>query len=598
MAPPTDREPRAPETMEALIRQLLVTRKAVKLYPPASDIPRQNAERFIDLLRDVFKVEPVVRFGITKDGFLYGPLQVLPGQPAFAEFAREFYRMHVSDIRFHAGVSAKEVTAFLGILDEEPDEVDAAGGYATRLWDKHVDGITVSESVTRIVDAAPQKSDEEDRPPEEVWPPPRERVDELIALFRTLGRGDRTLVRFLEQPRLVARYLVESLTEWETTSRATRLLADRIGELARVAASELADDQPALFRSIAEAIMGLDPLTRRDLLAQRLIVDARIDDAIAEVVRQLDLTDLCAALVAGRVDGPVAQEGLARALRALALISMRDREEVIQSARAAFSDAGLAPDEVDGIIERAMPSKLEVSGKPSRRAADRQDDVLRIIDLAGSSYQALEEDPALVKLREEAGRGVSDADVVGSLVTLLTLERRPEMFASLLSLVEDSIALLFEWGEFGVAADALEALFALAEDATLDSAQRARVDELIASLADREHLQRISSRMRLFESTSAEHEACRRVLEVLGTRTIEPLLEVLADEQDMSARKALIELISSMAGRHIERLGHHVSDPRWYFVRNVVYILCVTRDPAALGALARVLHHPDARVRR
>jgi HEAT repeat protein len=53
-----------------------------------------------------------------------------------------------------------------------------------------------------------------------------------------------------------------------------------------------------------------------------------------------------------------------------------------------------------------------------------------------------------------------------------------------------------------------------------------------------------------------------------------------------------------MASEHIERLGSHVSDSRWYFVRNVVAILGKTRAPSALAYLSRTLRHPDARVRR
>jgi HEAT repeat protein len=41
-----------------------------------------------------------------------------------------------------------------------------------------------------------------------------------------------------------------------------------------------------------------------------------------------------------------------------------------------------------------------------------------------------------------------------------------------------------------------------------------------------------------------------------------------------------------------------VSDPRWYFVRNVVGILGSAKSSAALSYLERTLRHPDSRVRR
>jgi HEAT repeat protein len=75
-------------------------------------------------------------------------------------------------------------------------------------------------------------------------------------------------------------------------------------------------------------------------------------------------------------------------------------------------------------------------------------------------------------------------------------------------------------------------------------------------------------------------------------------LELLADEQDRGERKALVDLISRNAEQYVPELSTHVSDNRWYFVRNVVAILGSTKSPAALGALERTLRYNDARVRR
>ena len=81
--------------------------------------------------------------------------------------------------------------------------------------------------------------------------------------------------------------------------------------------------------------------------------------------------------------------------------------------------------------------------------------------------------------------------------------------------------------------------------------------------------------MRVYPKGSAEYEAARRLIDLLGGRALSPLLENLADEPDMAARKSLVDLLSTMAQDHIPKLGACVSDSRWYFVRNVVAILGV-----------------------
>ncbi|MHB1340621.1 MAG: HEAT repeat domain-containing protein [Coriobacteriia bacterium] len=592
---------RAPATVESLVKQLLVTRKAVKLYPAASNIPRENAAEVVKMLRSLLQAAPTVRLAVTKDGLYYETMPVLPGQSAFAAFSREFYGQHLSDIRFHSGVTPEEVVAFLAILNETPEEVDAAGGFGARLWDRQVDGITVGEVATKIVDVVePTVEDAGDdaEPAEAQFPPDASRVDELLDSLRGLRpRDQRMLVRFVHSPKLTTRYLMETAFG-KTPSVAVGHLAERIAAMAHLAVGELAEEQPTLFRSIAESIMGLDPETRHRLLVDRLLADARLDESLAEVVRQLDLQDVCAALAEGLTPDAVSQEGISRALRNLALISMSSREDFAGTARAALLESGADEDQIAGVLEAAMPTRLHVARKVQERSETPLDGVLELVDLASAARHESDADEDIAALRAEAREGVTDGDVLGALVTLVTLERRPEVFGSMMSLVEDSLGLLLEWSEFEIAADAAAALSELEGDETLDAGARTRVRDALSSLATPGQMRLIATAMRVFKSGSREYAACRRLLGILGEHAIDPLLEVLADEPDMSARKALVELISATAVRHVDRLGNRVSDPRWYFVRNVVSILGATKRPEALSHLARVSRHGDPRVRR
>jgi HEAT repeat protein len=201
-------------------------------------------------------------------------------------------------------------------------------------------------------------------------------------------------------------------------------------------------------------------------------------------------------------------------------------------------------------------------------------------------------------LRAEVDDGISDSDVLLTLVTLVSIERRPEMFASLMRMLEDGLSLLLEWGEFGEAADAASMLTAVRNDPTVEQEQRARVDAALRSMAEPKAMREVVMALRYHHHDSPEAESCRRLLSVLGGHSIAPLLEVLADEPDMAARKSLVDLISMLAPGHVDELAAKITDPRWYFVRNVVAILGATRERSALPPLARTLRHSDPRVRR
>ncbi len=590
---------RAPAAIEGLVRQLLVTFKAVNLYPPSSAIPRENAHEVVGTLKALLRERSAVRLGVTKDGLLFEGLPVLPDQPAFSTFAREFYRRTISDVRFHSGVTEQDVVSFLGIFLENPAEIDAAGGFESRLWERQIDSITVGLVATKIVDAIAADEVEQPAIEGEQWPPEDARIEALLATASTMHpRDQRLLVRFIASPKLVSRYLQDAALSRGPVS-AMSLLAERISTMARIAHGELSEERPAIFRSVAEAIMSLDADTRHKLLVDRLLSDARIDDAIAEVIRQLDLDEICHALAEGLGPDPVSRDGISRALRNLALISMASKDEVADAARTNFLNAGANTEQVDELLEQALPTRLHVELKQDVSEETSIDGILKLIDLAPSRDLAPDDhDEDLRHLREEAHAGVSDGDVLMTLVTLASLERRPDVFGSLMALLEDNLVMLLEWGEFEIATDAASALSFMAQDDSLDAAQRSRVEKAIAALSQPSQIRVIAKSMRVFKADSPEHATCRRLLAILGGHAIGPMLEVLADEPDMGARKALVDLVADIAPGHVQLLGMKVTDPRWYFVRNVVGILGGTRGSDTLPYLGRTLRHPDARVRR
>src|SRR5690606_9220793 len=99
-------------------------------------------------------------------------------------------------------------------------------------------------------------------------------------------RDQRLLVRFVQSPRLVSRYLQELASSGRGGRPLANLIAGKVVSMAHAATMELVEDQPALHRSIAEALIELEPSVRREVFIERLIPEARIDEAVASVLRQ------------------------------------------------------------------------------------------------------------------------------------------------------------------------------------------------------------------------------------------------------------------------------------------------------------------------
>ena len=388
--------------------------------------------------------------------------------------------------------------------------------------------------------------------PGEDWPPTRERIDELVdAAYGARPRDQRMLVRFVQNPKLVSRYLNELASEGRGGRPLVNLIAGKVVSLAHAAMAELSEDQPELFRSIAESLLSLDPDVRRDVLVERLLPESRLDEGAAAVIRQFELGELCKALVEGLGPDPVSRDGLARAIRNLAVISLSPRETVIEAVASAMRESGMDEDAVNGVLQGAAPTQIKVRSADAR--GEGIESILRLVDLAPIAPEAI--DSGVAGLRAEVADGVTDGDILVSIITLVTIERRPEMFASLMSVVEDGLGLLLEWGEYADAVTAATALSALRTDDTLDPTQQERARQALADMASPRYMRDVATAVRVHPAGTLEHDECRRLIAILGDVAISPLLEVLADEPDMAARKALVDMISAMAPRHIAELG-------------------------------------------
>jgi hypothetical protein len=591
----TPQDPRASETAERFVKQLNVAFKAVRLYPPSSAIPRESATAALATLRAMLREDPDVRLLVTKDSLFHEGAAVFPDQEAFSEFAQEFFGRHLAEVRFHSGVTTAELVEFLRVLDMSLPDLKAAGGAEARLWDGNVVNITVREASTRIVDHVGVPDDIAEIGEE--WPPHRDTIDEILSDFSPGRPRDHVvLVRLVESPDVLDEYLTATAEGRGTTPPAS-WTTNRVSLLASAVLQMEEDVQDARLQALADGLMELDEIVLRDVLSERLLGEARHDEGLAGVVRRMGLERICQVLAAGLEDTAESRDGLTRAFRNLLQITDQDRTEAVGTVGAALERANASEDAASAVLSDITPEQITVRERPHGTDRSRIEKIVRIVDMAPVGH-APEDDADRQALREEAREGITDGDVLGALVTLISIEQRGEQFSSLMSIVEDGLSLLVTRQEYNLAAIVADSLVDAGDDDARPDDQKARLQAALDALASKRHTRAIAAAMRRHDPDTLEHRACRHLLSVLGHHAIEPLLEVLADEPDMTARKALVSLISEMAESHMQELGARLSDERWYFVRNIVTILGSTRTADTLQFLGRTLRYPDPRVRR
>jgi HEAT repeat protein len=582
----TQKAARVPTAIEDFLKQLLVCFRTVTLYPHSSDIPRHSGDVAADQLRALLALRAELRFVVAKDQLLYDDVPAFPGQEAVSALALEFYNRGVAEMRFHAGVSGLDIVSFFGLLKLPPTEIATTGGFETCMWERRIDTITIVEAHLHVREHIIDREGEAAIDPEEI-----ERLLRGRATGSPVER--RVLVRAVSNPAALSSYLEDQL------ARTGAVDAEDIRELAHVAAEQPTEERPALFRAVADALNSLDPRVRHELLVREILPEARTDEALATIVRQVDVDELCRALVEEVEEGRMSREGMARAIRNLSSISAADRADVIDAAGAAMRGAGFSGEQVGEVMEMVSPSRLSIRGS-SQKADSTQpvDSIFQLMDLAVSDAWSAESDPALAELEHEARQGVTDGDILGTLVMCVTLAADADRWASIMTLLEDSLELLVARGEFEIASDAAEALGAAAVADPFTVVQQSRLKAAIGLLAKPQDVRALTRALEVFEPDSPTRLAALRLLDLLGDRAIGPMLDLLADEPDRSARKALVDLLGELSAGRPNLVAARITDPRWYVVRNVVSILGATKSPAAAGYLVNTLKHPDARVRR
>lgn len=575
--------------------RLSTAMKSLRIYPAGSDIPRRNALEALEVLGEMLETDEYLELGVTRVGLVHAGSAVFPRSQGFQSFAREFYKRNLAAVRFHRGITPDEILRFLSLIIMPPETLAAQGGMEPSLSELGVVNVSVVEAATRIVETVlPGGPALDGSGPDAADLSVEELLDEAGA---DQSRDRRVLMRVLRDRRAVAQYLRDSRDREPDAS--VEELARRVLTLARNTRDELPADQAAVLDVIAEAIMELNPQERGDLYGSHLLGQGRLDEAIAAIIERLGVEEIVDCILDQIDETPEALTGLSRAVRNLALMNASaEKGSVLDLAVTKLKARGFSEVFIEDLGEKVCPPRITGAEQPRRSPVGPVETVLRLVDMAPDASGVFVYEDAVEPFRQEATRGTTDGDIISALVAVATMEGRDEEFATIMSMLEDSVGVLVDAHEADVAADVAEALSAVAAQPGITEDHRERMMRVVNSIASPESLARVTTALRRYKSDSAEYLACRRLLGVLGESMIDPLLEVLAEEQDMAARKALIDLISSSAKDYIPELGARLADHRWYLVRNVVAILTSTRCIDALPFLQRTLRHADARVRR
>ena len=172
---------------------------------------------------------------------------------------------------------------------------------------------------------------------------------------------------------------------------------------------------------------------------------------------------------------------------------------------------------------------------------------------------------------------------------LLGVEDRNDRFRRLMRLLTGKIIASVRRGQFRHAELWLRSVV---DHPTYPLERQREVEEALELACTQEVMEALVG-----EVAGAGSGSAKRLVAHLGAMKMSILLSLLAEEEDRSRRRALIEILGAAGRQKPEPILDALHDDRWYVVRNLATVLRTAGNVEALPELTRLLTHGDHRVR-
>jgi hypothetical protein len=565
--------------LSSFIFEMNVSRRYVTAYPSSHPIINSSVAKALQLLTPLLESRAEIMVGIARDALFVGTGFLERSNQAHREFARHLFSLGIAAVTFRKGLQANELLRFNEVLCRRREQIINAGGIPALLEQARIGNIRVTE-----IDYGAFQTTEEDllKPdrgipgsqPDMAW---EDFVRGMIEgtlnpaglLQATYGNFDPEMLAAMlnQEPLLPTQQIAESV---ERTINALMRQLELTGAASRQRLEYL--DKLGVF------IGKLSPELRQQMLGSTFRAlagqQALAEDLLERLPNELILETL----------GEVNTRKSAIPPLILSLI-----EKMAQQSPAAGDDLA-AP--VDTPADEDMSEKLRVIFREENLAdfvPDPYQSMLHTMIKTGSIGMPVNQELEVLKATL-TGHGVETqvSAVILEIVNSSLDECDPDVLRN--NLV-DLCAYFLGLGDFGALIRIFDRLDAAA---AVDSGARLR-DEVLAVFAQPEFVQETLSG--LVTWGKPKYPEIQAIIEKVGTSFVEPLLDRLAEEQNMSLRHFYINRLAEMGDVARDAVLERLRDTRWYYLRNLLVLLRRLNDPSVVRSIRRLTVKPHPKVR-
>jgi hypothetical protein len=587
---------------EEAVRALASAAAAIRLYPPASELPAQAARRAVDAIAGLTGSSSA-RLAIEPKVFKIGDETIGEGNPQVSGLAEALYAHQVGQLIVAPGLSVDEVTSFLQCVSSDPASIRESGGIRAALVAAGITHLAVIELTLRASLDSDLTSIDLASAPIDVVGTAVVRAAADWVRSGAAGDGHDSVTEAIDglEPatrELASARIVEALSHLDEKTRSAVLTAalrkDVGGHVMSGLLAVVAGMKPASLARLlrlAAARAGVDPIS----LLDRLPLGAREERAVRLILRPNPRSEADSG-VPPRVDA-----------RAMAEQATDEDDDAQRSLRVRIASS--TPQQAAG---RALGTAVALATRRlDAGTLEALGDALGPALAAGAFAQvaaalrfapAASEDPALEAATMQFKRPLSDPEVLARACETIATVHDAELAAPVLANcgATGAEALLAAWQDaLGAHKTALESVLQADVAQVLPVAgRRLRVVEVgegralvefLAGLKDRRAASAIAQAL---ENQSAEVRASgvEALASLDGDDAIRLLVSAMYRPDEATARVAMRATararVEAAVPALVAQLG--IRPPRsWEYKREVVDCLKELRAQEAIPALER-----------
>ncbi len=587
MEPSADRENLSfdPSLLKEFLYALNILRRQIAAYPaghPMIDVALNN---LLQLNNKLLEFRHSITIGIARDTLLVENYDLNPRDPVLKDLAKNLFDAKVASLTITKDLTAGEICQFLQILRVRKGVDAGADNLAQRLDQAGILGLTARE----IDFSAFHKTEAT----EITAPKPQFVESETAVLWKAFAEGlsrgtldphgAKAAAGVGLDPELLADVLNKDLTDPDATEKIEASYEEAITVFLAKSFREQVRSQARkeTLGRLARLIEKLNPELRLRFINSTLKSCAVHEELAEEVVSSLPQSAILMALE--QADSTLLQipEFLLDILGKLA--AHRDKGDggsrVVGGRRRAAHTAEamtrlFQADHVEDFVGKDYRDALKVLAKA---------------DVATSL------EPGEVATLTSAIDGhLIDQQFCGVLLDLLQRGAEPQFNAAMVENLEELVGYFTDTGDFATLAGIHEQCRSLRQGRG-DATPAAVPDGLLEVFSTAKFVDKFLDGLELWDKSA--YPSLIALVREVGTPLVVPLLDRLADEQNLSRRHLLMACLKNLGSAARDAVLARLEDTRWYFVRNLVILLRDENDPEVLRPLRHLLDHSHPKVK-